>query len=90
MSLSQSKTLGQITVFLLLSLASFATAAPLNGTVPGRNAQDIAIIDRALATFQSGQDYVVFGDVGVKPEVLKIFRDRLVAEQEGASSPTPT
>jgi len=32
---------------------------------------------------------VVFGDVGVKPEVLKIFRDRLVAEQEGASSPTP-
>jgi len=89
MSLSQSKTPGQITVFLLLSLASFATAAPLNGTVPGRNAQDIAVIDRALATFQSGQDYVVFGDVGVKPEVLKIFRDRLVAEQEGASSPTP-
>ena len=90
MSLSQiRRTPGQIAVLLFLSLGSLTTAAPLTGASPGRNGQDIAVIDRALATFQPGQRYVVFGDVGVKPEVLKVFRDRLVAEQNEASSPGP-
>ncbi len=83
------RTIGRVTALFSISLSSLASAAPVNGTTGAKNAQDIAVIDRALATAKPGQDYVVFGDVGVKPEILKIFRKRLVAEQSGPSGPKP-
>ncbi len=46
-----------------------------------KNAWDIAVIDKVLATVKPGQKMVPFGDVGIKPDDLKMFRQRLVEEQ---------
>ena len=81
------RILGRLIVVFFVSsvlFVSFAWAGP-------NNARDIAVIDRALATVLPGQRMVRFGDVGITPEQLRIFRERLVAEQtaSGAESPSP-
>jgi hypothetical protein len=48
------------------------------------------VIDKALATVKPGQKMVPFGDVGIKPDVLRAFRQKLVDEQGGSSQgPSP-
>ena len=48
------------------------------------------MIDKALATVKPGQQMVPFGDVGIKPDVLRAFRQKLVDEQGGSSQgPSP-
>jgi hypothetical protein len=68
-------------------------AAPPSGSNQplSKNAWDIAVIDRVMATVKPGQKMVPFGDVGIKPEVLRAFRQRL-AEERGQSGqgPSPT
>ena len=49
------------------------------------------MIDQVLATVKPGQKMVPFGDVGIKPEVLQVFRQRLVDGQSGPTEgPSPT
>ena len=79
---------------LFISLpAAQVLAAPISGSrgPMAKNAREIAVIDQALATAKPGQKWVPFGDVGVKSEVLKIFRERLLADQTriDSSSPSP-
>ena len=67
-------------------------AAPPSGSSvpPLKNAWDIGVIDKALATVKPGQKMVPFGDVGIKPEVLRAFRQKLVDEQGGNNQgPSP-
>lgn len=56
-----------------------------------RNAADIAVIDRAIAAAAPGQEWVRFGDVGMRVADLKMFRDRLIAldNPEGTQNPEP-
>ena len=81
-------------LYLLLALSIPARA--LAATSPGsrepvsKNAWDIAVIDQALATVKPGQKIVAFGDVGIRPEVLQVFRQRLVDGQSGTEGPSPT
>ena len=77
-----------LTLFLSPFVLQVASAAPRRGAA-GENAWDIAVIDRALALARPDEPFVRFGDVGVKPEVLRIFRARLVAEDEGSRAITP-
>ena len=76
---------------LVIALSPCVAAAP--GAMPraqlSKNAPDIAVIDRVLATAKPGQTVVQFGDVGMKVEQLKVFRERLVAEQTGRPAGTP-
>ena len=67
-------------------------APPLGSGEPlSKNAWDIAVIDQVLATVKPGQNMVPFGDVGIRPEVLQVFRQRLVDGQSGtAEGPSPT
>ena len=79
--------------FFLLFLPARALAAPLpaSGEPGSQNAWDIAVIDQVLATVKPGQKMVPFGDFGIKPEVLKIFRQRLVEQQARTiRGPSPT
>ena len=75
-------------LYLLLALSIPARA--LAATSPGsrepvsKNAWDIAVIDQVLATVKPGQKIVAFGDVGIRPEVLQVFRQRLVDGQSGS------
>jgi hypothetical protein len=80
----------------LLLLFSFLPvgllAAPPSGSSapPLRNTWDIGVIDKALATVKPGQKMVRFGDVGIKPEVLRAFRQKLADEQGGNNQgPSP-
>jgi hypothetical protein len=81
-------------LYLLLALSIPARA--LAATSPGsrepvsKNAWDIAVIDQVLATVKPGQKIVAFGDVGIRPEVLQVFRQRLVDGQSGTEGPSPT
>src|SRR5690349_9571711 len=90
------RMLGRLLIapFLLFSLVpiglSAAAPSPGSGEPLPKNAWDIAVIDRVLATVKPGQKMVPFGDVGMRPEELKIFRQRLVDEQMGTSeAPSP-
>ncbi|MGI8432923.1 MAG: M12 family metallopeptidase [Chthoniobacterales bacterium] len=77
---------------LLISIfaaSAWAASSPGERASRAKNAWDIAVIDRALATAKPGQKWVPFGDVGIKPELLKIFRERLVADRARADSSTP-
>jgi hypothetical protein len=59
-------------------------APPSGSSAPSlENAWDIRVIDEALATAKPGQKVIRFGDVGIKPEVLRAFRQKLVDEQGG-------
>jgi hypothetical protein len=51
--------------------------------------QDIAIIDRALASAKPGDPWVKFGDVGIKYADLQLFRDRLAGTEPGGTGPRP-
>src|SRR6516165_10023909 len=80
--------------FLLFSIlpVGLLAAPPSGSNQPlSKNAWDIAVIDRVMATVKPGQKMVPFGDVGIKPEVLRAFRQRL-AEERGQSGqgPSPT
>jgi hypothetical protein len=68
------------------------TASPQRSDDPlSKNTWDIAVIDKVLATIKPGQKVVPFGDVGIKPEDLKVFRQRLVEEQSRSSEgPSPS
>ena len=57
------------------------------GGPPPDNSWDIAVIDRALATAKRGDRWIKFGDVGVTAKTLRLFRERLVAEQQGNIQP---
>ena len=85
---------GRPLAVLCLLLALSIPAHPLAATSPGsvsNNAWDIAVIDQVLATVKPGQKIVAFGDVGIRPEVLQVFRQRLVDGQSGtAEGPSPT
>ena len=72
----------------VLSTAATAGSPGLSGNST-KNAADIAVIDRVLATVQPGQTTVKFGDCGMRVSDLQVFRARLVAEQSPLSSPTP-
>jgi len=65
---------------------------PLEGSqqASSKNAWDIAVMDQVLATVTPGQKMVRFGDVGIEPEKLKMFRDRLVAEQTAGAGERPS
>jgi Astacin (Peptidase family M12A) len=67
-------------------------APPLGSGEPvPKNALDIAVIDQVLATVKPGQKMVPFGDVGMKPEDLRVFRQKLVDEQaRSGQGPSPT
>lgn len=79
-------------LFLSLLLVGLLAALPSGSSAPPlKNAWDIGVIDKALATVKPGQKMVRFGDVGIKPEDLKVFRQRLVDEQARSSQgPSPT
>ena len=79
-------------LFLLIPFPRALTAPPQASQEPfSKNAWDIAVIDGVLATVKPGQKMVPFGDVGMKPEDLKVFRQRLVEEQARSSKgPSPT
>jgi hypothetical protein len=79
-------------LFLSLLLVGLLAALPSGSSAPPlKNAWDIGVIDKALATVKPGQKMVPFGDVGIKPEDLKVFRQRLVDEQARSSQgPSPT
>src|SRR5207253_101569 len=72
-------------LFLLLPVGLLAAPPSGSGEPLSKNAWDIAVIDQVLATVKPGQKMVPFGDVGIKPEVLQVFRQRLVDGQSGAS-----
>ena|SRR5438067_704810 len=75
---------------LLLPVGLSAAPSPGSSEPPPKNAWDIAAIDRVLVTVKPGQKMVPFGDVGMKPEDLKVFRQKLVNEQLGtAEGPSP-
>ena len=77
-------------LFLFLSAGALAAAVPGSGEPLLKNAWDIGVIDKALATVKPGQQMVPFGDVGIKPDVLRAFRQKLVDEQGGSSQgPSP-
>ena len=77
-------------LFLFLSAGALAAASPGSGEPLLKNAWDIGVIDKALATVKPGQQMVPFGDVGIKPDVLRAFRQKLVDEQGGSSQgPSP-
>jgi len=77
--------------FSFLPLGLLAAPASGSGDSLSTNAWDIAVIDQALATVKPGQKMVPFGDVGIKPEVLQVFRQRLVDGQSGTTEgPSPT
>jgi hypothetical protein len=78
-------------LFLLSFLATRPLAAQLAGPREQRsdNVRDIGVIDRALAAVKPGQKVVPFGDVGITPEQLRVFRQRLVTEQTGSSAENP-
>jgi len=81
------KILERLSVALFLIILSFfashGIAAPLGRSQENiaKNAADIAVIDRVLATVKPGQTSVTFGDVGMRLDNLKLFRQRLVAEE---------
>ena len=80
-----------LVVVLISSSGPPGGAASGSSEPPSKNAWDIAVIDKALATVKPGQKMVPFGDVGIKPEVLRAFRQKLVDEQGGNSQgPSPT
>jgi hypothetical protein len=75
----------------MICLLLFACSLVLAAT-PTQNTADIAVIDRAIASAQPGQERVRFGDVGMRVADLKIFRDRLagttaVARPDGNPEP---
>jgi hypothetical protein len=91
------RMLGRLLVAPFLLLFVFPLARTLAAPSPGsrepllKNAWDIAVIDQVLATVKPGQKMVPFGDVGIKPDDLKVFRQRLVEEQAGSTQgPSPT
>jgi hypothetical protein len=68
------------------------TVALLFSGAPARAATrdyswDIAVINRALAQAKPGDKWIRFGDVGVRPEQLRSFRDRLAAMRDGKPLP---
>jgi len=71
-------------LFLFLSAGALAAAVPGSDEPLLKNAWDIGVIDKALATVKPGQQMVPFGDVGIKPDVLRAFRQKLVDEQGGS------
>src|ERR1043165_6025907 len=75
--------------FPFLFARALAAPPPGSGESVSKNAWDIAVIDQVLATVKPGQKMVPFGDVGMKPEDLRVFRKRLVEEQ-GRSSEGPS
>ena len=78
-------------LFSLLPVGLLAAPPPGSREPPAKNAWDIAVIDRVLATVKPGQKMVPFGDVGIKPEDLKVFRQRLIEEQaRNNQGPSPT
>ncbi|HEU0208912.1 MAG TPA: M12 family metallopeptidase, partial [Candidatus Udaeobacter sp.] len=80
-----------LSLFSLVPLGLLATPPSASSAPPLKNAWDIAVIDKALANVKPGQKMVPFGDVGIKPEVLRAFRQRLVAEQTpSGEGPSPT
>ena len=79
-----------LSLFAFLPVGLLA-APPLGSGDPlPKNARDIAVIDQVLATVKPGQKMVPFGDVGIKPENLRAFRQRLIKEQARSSEgPSP-
>lgn len=67
---------------LVVGVALSATTA-----IAADYSQDIAIIDRALASGKPGEPWVKFGDVGIKYADLQQYRDRLEEAQSAAPRP---
>ena len=90
------RMLGRLLIARFLLLFSFLpvgllAAPPLGSGEALKNAWDIAVIDQVLATVKPGQKMVPFGDVGIKPDVLRAFRQKLVEEQGGSNEgPSPS
>ena len=78
-------------LFSFLPVGLLAAPPSGSGESLSKNAWDIAVIDQVLATVKPGQKMVPFGDVGMRPEVLQVFRQRLVDGQSGTTEgPSPT
>jgi hypothetical protein len=73
--------------FGILTLISAVFVVPAEAT--GKNAMDIAVIDRALASAQPGDKTVRFGDCGMRISDLQTFRARLVAEDSPTKGAAP-
>jgi len=73
---------------IICGVLVFAPGAFADGN--GRNARDIAIIDRALAKAKKGDRAVKFGDVWMRISDLQTYRSRLVAQDSAASTGTAT
>ncbi len=70
----------------VLALSSEAFAVAPNDS--GKNAKDIAVIDRVLATAKPGATTIMFGDCGMSISTLETFRARLAAEDSAAQAST--
>jgi hypothetical protein len=71
---NQAVSIVATAALLSLSVLQCASAAD--------NSWDIAVIERALASAKPGDKWIKFGDVGLRPEQLRLSRDRLVAQQQ--------
>ena len=77
-----------IGVILFGTLGITNTLFAAVGSAPN-NSKDIAVIDRAIASAQSGSQWVKFGDCGMRISDLQTFRARLVAEQTPSQGVQP-
>ena len=71
----------------IVATVSLLSLSVLRSASAAHNSWDIAVIERALATAKPVDKWIKFGGVGIKPEQLRLFRDRLVARQQGKPLP---